>query len=67
MNSPFANTGTIKLYSAKYMSEHNLKFPQTWMDDFPFVLSFIRDVEKVVFTPKPYYHFLRARAELPSG
>lgn len=52
-----------KLYSAKYMSDNNLKFPQTWMDDFPFVLSFIRDVKKVVFNPKPYYHFMRARAE----
>ncbi len=52
-----------KLYSAKYMIENKLKFPNTWMDDFPFVLSFIRDVERVAFIPKAYYHFVRARAE----
>lgn len=52
-----------KLYSAEYMKKYNLRFPQTWMDDFPFVLSYIRDVEKVVFSSKAYYHFMRARAE----
>lgn len=52
-----------KLYSAKYMEEKNLRFPQTWMDDFPFVLSYIRDVERVSFSPEAYYHFMRARSE----
>ncbi|MBP3388774.1 MAG: glycosyltransferase family 2 protein, partial [Clostridia bacterium] len=32
-------------------------------DDFPFNLSVIRDVERVVVSEKPYYHFLRARAD----
>lgn len=52
-----------KLYSTDYIKKNNLKFPQTWMDDFPFVLSYIRDVEKVSFLPEAYYHFMRARAE----
>lgn len=52
-----------KLFSRAYVEEHNLRFPQTFWDDFPFVLSVIRDVERVVVTEKPYYHFLRARAE----
>lgn len=52
-----------KLYSTKYLQDNNLRFPQTWMDDFPFVLSFVRDVKKVIFSPTPYYHFMRARAE----
>lgn len=52
-----------KLFSADYIEEHGLRFPQTFWDDFPFVLSVIRDVERVCVTEKAYYHFLRARAE----
>lgn len=52
-----------KLYLSAYLSKHNLRFPTTWMDDFPFNLSVVRDVEKVVFSSKTYYHFMRARAE----
>lgn len=52
-----------KLYLSSYIKEHNLEFPTTFMDDFPFVLSYIRDVERVVISDKQYYHFLRARAE----
>ncbi len=35
----------------------------TFWDDFPFVLSVLRDVERVGVTETPYYHFIRARAE----
>jgi glycosyltransferase involved in cell wall biosynthesis len=52
-----------KLFQSKYLMENNLRFPQTWMDDFPFNLKVIRDIEKVVVTSKQYYHFMRARAE----
>lgn len=52
-----------KLYRAGYLLEHGLRFPQTFWDDFPFNLSVVRDVERVVVTETPYYHFIRARAE----
>lgn len=52
-----------KLFLSEYLITNHLKFPNTFMDDFPFVLSVIRDVERVVLTEKQYYHFIRARAE----
>lgn len=52
-----------KLYLRSYVEEHGLRFPQTFWDDFPFVLSVLQDVERVGVTERPYYHFIRARAE----
>lgn len=52
-----------KLYLASYLKENDIKFPYTFWDDFPFNLSVIRDVERVVVSSKQYYHFMRARAE----
>ena len=52
-----------KLYSAKYIRDNKLYFPQTFWDDFPFNLSVVRDVERVAVTSKKYYHFIRKRAE----
>ncbi len=52
-----------KLYRRSYLEEHEIQFPQTYRDDFPFVLMYIRDIERVVVTDKQYYHFLRARTE----
>ncbi len=52
-----------KLYLRSYIEEHGLRFPQTFWDDFPFVLSVLKDVERVGVTERPYYHFIRARAE----
>jgi len=52
-----------KLFLSEHILENNLRFPQTFWDDFPFVLSFIRDVERVAVTSEKYYHFMRARAE----
>lgn len=52
-----------KLYSREYVDGKGLRFPCTFWDDFPFVLSVIRDVDKVVVSSQQYYHFMRARAE----
>lgn len=52
-----------KLFLAEYIREHNLYFPDTFWDDFPFCLSVIRDVERVIVSKKPYYHFMRKRSE----
>ena len=52
-----------KLYDGDYIRQNGLKFPQTFWDDFPFNLSVVRDVERVVVSDKKYYHFMRARAE----
>lgn len=52
-----------KLYLREYILDNNLFFPQTFWDDFPFVLSVIRDIDKVSVTSRQYYHFLRARTE----
>ena len=52
-----------KLFLADYIRERKLYFPDTFWDDFPFCLSVIRDVERVVVSHKPYYHFMRKRSE----
>lgn len=52
-----------KLFEAKYIRENELYFPNTFWDDFPFNLSVVRDVERVVVTDGKYYHFIRKRAE----
>lgn len=52
-----------KLYSAEYVKENKIYFPQTFWDDFPFNLSVLRDVERVGVTSKKYYHFIRKRQE----
>lgn len=52
-----------KLYSSEYIMEHNLRFPKTFWDDFPFNLSVVENLERVVVTSAQYYHFMRARAE----
>ena len=52
-----------KLFLADYIRENNLYFPNTFWDDFPFCLSVIRDIERVVVSQKPYYHFMRKRSE----
>lgn len=52
-----------KLFEAKYIRDNKIYFPNTFWDDFPFNLSVVRDVERVVVTDKKYYHFIRKRAE----
>jgi len=52
-----------KLYLSSYILENGLRFPNLFWDDFPFNLSVIKDVERVVVSQNKYYHFMRARAE----
>lgn len=52
-----------KLYLADYLRENDISFPNTLWDDFPFNLSILRDIERVVVSSKQYYHFVRARTE----
>lgn len=52
-----------KLFSAKYIKENGIYFPDTFWDDFPFNLRVVRNVERVAVTDKKYYHFIRKRAE----
>lgn len=52
-----------KLYRADYLRENNIRFPETFWDDFPFNLAVFRDIERVGVTERAYYHFIRARAE----
>lgn len=52
-----------KLYRADYLRKHDIRFPETFWDDFPFNLRVVRDIERVVVSERAYYHFIRARAE----
>ena len=52
-----------KLYVRERIDRLGIRFRPTFMDDFPFVLDYIRDVERVGMIEQPYYHFIRARAE----
>lgn len=52
-----------KLFSTKYIMDNNIRFKNTFWDDFPFNLDVVRDVERVVLTDGKYYHFMRARAD----
>ncbi len=52
-----------KLFLSSYIHENGLLFPNTFWDDFPFNLSVIKGVSKVVVSSRKYYHFMRARAE----
>lgn len=52
-----------KLFLRERIEALQLRFRDTFWDDFPFVLDYIRDVEKVGVMAQPYYHFIRARQE----
>lgn len=52
-----------KLFLRERIERLGLRFRPTFWDDFPFVLDFIRDVERVGVTERPYYHFIRQRSE----
>ena len=52
-----------KLFKRDYIQSNNLKFPQTFWDDFPFNLSIVKNINRVTVSSKKYYHFMRARAE----
>lgn len=52
-----------KLFLTSYIHDNGILCPDTFWDDFPFNLSVIKDVERVVVSSERYYHFMRARAE----
>lgn len=52
-----------KLIERAYIMEHEIRFPNTFWDDFPFNLYVVRDIERVSVMKQQYYHFIRARAE----
>ena len=52
-----------KLFVRSRIEELGLRFAPTFWDDFPFVLAYIRDIERVGVTEEAYYHFTRARGE----
>ncbi len=52
-----------KLFSREYINDNNIRFKNTFWDDFPFNLDVVRDVERVVLLEDKYYHFMRARAD----
>lgn len=52
-----------KLFLRERIEAIHARFRNTFWDDFPFVLDYIRDCEKVGVLSQPYYHFIRARKE----
>lgn len=52
-----------KLFLRERIEDLRLRFRLTFWDDFPYVLDFIRDVERVGVLERPYYHFIRQRSE----
>jgi glycosyltransferase involved in cell wall biosynthesis len=52
-----------KLFLRSRIEDLHIRFRNTFMDDFPFVLDYIRDVERVGVLEQAYYHFTRARSE----
>ncbi len=52
-----------KLFLSEYIKQNKIYFPNTFWDDFPFVLSVISDIEHIAVTENKYYHFIRKRAE----
>ena len=52
-----------KLFVRERIERLGVRFRQTFWDDFPFVLDYIRDIERVGVIEQPYYHFIRQRAE----
>ncbi len=52
-----------KLFLREYIMDKNIRFKNTFWDDFPFNLDVVRDVERVVLMENKYYHFMRARAD----
>jgi glycosyltransferase EpsJ len=52
-----------KLFVRERIEQLNVRFRPTFWDDFPFVLDYIRDVERVGVIEQAYYHFIRQRSE----
>ena len=52
-----------KMFLASRLRELNIRYRDVFWDDFPFVLDYIRDVERVSVTSEPLYRFFRRRAD----
>jgi len=52
-----------KLFLRSRIEGLGLRYRDTFWEGLPFVLDFIRDVERVGVTERAYYHFIRERAE----
>lgn len=53
-----------KVFLRERIERLGLRFAEgTFWDDFPFILAFIRDIERVGVTESAYYHFTRARED----
>lgn len=52
-----------KLVLAERMNRLNIRFRNTKMDDFPFNLDYVRDIDRVAVMGNAYYHFMRERTE----
>ena len=52
-----------KLFPAARVRAIGLRFPDTFWDDFPFNLGYLRDVESVAVSSRALYHFTRSRVE----
>ena len=52
-----------KMFVRERLDRLNIRFKDVFWDDFPFVLDYIRDVERVSVTSEPLYTFYRRRAD----
>lgn len=52
-----------KMFLASRLNNLDIRFRDVFWDDFPFVLDYIRDVERVSVTSEPLYRFFRRRAD----
>ena len=52
-----------KLYRASVVQQRGIRFRNVKMDDFPFNLDYIREVDRVAVMDAAFYHFTRARAD----
>lgn len=52
-----------KMFLASRLNDLDIRFRDVFWDDFPFVLDYIRDVERVSVTSEPLYRFFRRRAD----
>lgn len=52
-----------KLFLRSLIETKHIRFQNTFWDDFPFVLDYIKDVERVGVLSNTFYHFQRMRPE----
>lgn len=52
-----------KMFLTSRLNELDIRYRDVFWDDFPFVLDYIRDVERVSITSEPLYRFFRRRAD----